>query len=122
MTVCADTTYNGGTDVFSNALLTVCADTTYNGGTDVFISAIGVQIADLEGNGRLGCTVFEDFDGHGVQDPGEPGEPGVGVLVTDRQGQEHPVTTNHDGDCSLSLPADPRRPTSAPPRCHPPPC
>ena len=36
--------------------------------------------------GSIGDTVWQDDDGDGVQDPGEPGIPGVTVLLKDEQG------------------------------------
>lgn len=106
----------GGQYLFSN--LAPCADysvvvdpsTVPSGLTVATYDLDGVAtpgaIADLEsgenrrdvdfgfvGSARLGDTVFEDLDGDGVQDPGEPGMPGVTVTVT---------WAGPDGDCSTT--------------------
>ena len=36
--------------------------------------------------GGLGDTVWKDLDGNGLQDPGEPGIPGVTAILTDCEG------------------------------------
>ncbi len=46
--------------------------------------------------GSIGDTVFNDTDGDGVQDPGEPGIPGVTVIVTGPNGTTT-VVTGTDG-------------------------
>jgi hypothetical protein len=47
--------------------------------------------------------VFEDTDGNGVQDKGEPGLRGVVVVVTDSAGVLHTVTTDHTGAYSVTV-------------------
>lgn len=51
--------------------------------------------------------VFEDEDGDGVQDPGEPGLSGVTVTVTDSLGGVHTLTTDANGDWRVDIPAGP---------------
>ena len=47
--------------------------------------------------GSIGDTVFNDTDGDGVQDPGEPGIPGVTITVTNGDGDVTTVVTGPDG-------------------------
>ncbi len=46
------------------------------------IGAIDIELAD--NCASIGDTVFEDLNGNGVQDPGEPGIPGVVVVLYDQ--------------------------------------
>ncbi len=53
---------------------------------------------------KLGDTVFEDFDGDGVQDPGEPGIPGVKLNLVGPQGRVvRMATTDPDGKYSFNV-------------------
>lgn len=63
-----------------------------------------VQIP-IVGNATLTGRVFLDYDGDGVQDPGEPGAVGVPVLVTDSTGVTQTVFTNANGDYIATVPA-----------------
>jgi uncharacterized repeat protein (TIGR01451 family) len=58
----------------------------------------------VETTGVLTGHVFADYDGDGVQDPGEPPLPGVEVAVTDSAGTTVVVTTDGNGDWSLVVP------------------
>ncbi len=49
--------------------------------------------------------VFEDENGNGVQDPGEPPLTGVTVEVTDSLGHVHVLTTDENGDWRVDIPA-----------------
>lgn len=48
--------------------------------------------------GAVTGTIFLDSDGDGVRDPGEPGMPGVSVIVTASNGQTFLVTTDANGN------------------------
>ncbi|HFQ62503.1 MAG TPA: hypothetical protein ENK39_09440, partial [Epsilonproteobacteria bacterium] len=50
-------------------------------------------------------TVYEDTDGNGVQDAGEPGIPNVTVTITDRFGEEQNLTTDANGNYAANVPA-----------------
>jgi hypothetical protein len=47
--------------------------------------------------------VFEDTDGNGVQDEGEPGLTGVRVVVTDSAGVMYTLTTDRTGAYSVTV-------------------
>ncbi len=47
-------------------------------------------------------SVWDDLDGDGVRDPGEPGIPGVTVTLTDAQGRVVTTTTDANGDYSFT--------------------
>jgi hypothetical protein len=49
--------------------------------------------------------IFEDANGNGVQDGGEPDLPGVDVVITDSLGGIQTVTTDANGDYSATVPA-----------------
>jgi|GEM_PF-6452990 len=51
--------------------------------------------------GSIGGVVFDDANGNGVQDPGEPGIGGVVVTVTDSNGNTFTTVTNADGSYSF---------------------
>ena len=55
--------------------------------------------------GDLYGLVFEDQNGNGTNDPGEPGIAGVDVLVTDFIGGERTVTTAANGIYTANVPA-----------------
>lgn len=52
----------------------------------------------LRATGIIGDTVFNDFDGDGIQDPGEPGLGGVTVTLTDASGIPRTVVTDANGN------------------------
>ncbi len=47
-----------------------------------------------DGSGQIGDLVWEDLDGDGIQDPGEPGLGGVNVTLLDCAGNEVTMTTS----------------------------
>ncbi|WP_394940460.1 SdrD B-like domain-containing protein [Psychromicrobium sp. YIM B11713] len=57
--------------------------------------------AGLVFRGSIGDTIWVDRNGNGVQDPGEPGVPGVKVTLVDKDGNPipgiKPVVTDKDG-------------------------
>jgi hypothetical protein len=75
--------------------VTVVAGTSTDAGTD------GYQLP-----GTLTGHIFEDSDGDGTQDVGEPDLAGVDVVITDSQNGSSTVTTDASGDWNAtSLPA-----------------
>ncbi|HEY79663.1 MAG TPA: hypothetical protein EYP25_01090 [Anaerolineae bacterium] len=55
--------------------------------------------------GFLQINKFEDVDGDGVQDPGEPAWPGVPMIITNAYGDMDTCTTDANGECLfLDLP------------------
>ncbi|HEX6882097.1 MAG TPA: SdrD B-like domain-containing protein, partial [Planctomycetota bacterium] len=48
-----------------------------------FLLAVPREGTGADCTGRIGNFVWHDLDGNGIQDPGEPGLPGVRVLLTD---------------------------------------
>ncbi|GBC61613.1 hypothetical protein DENIS_2575 [Desulfonema ishimotonii] len=72
----------------------VTVGTTADAGNDGFQPR-----ATVEGH------VFEDRNGNGIQDDGEPNWPGVDVVITDSQGETQRVTTGSDGNYSADIPA-----------------
>ena len=69
---------------------------TGNAGSD------GYQPAGSSGpSGTVTGVVFLDLNGNGTQDPGEPGIPGVTVLLTTSTGQVIPGTTDANGVYSM---------------------
>ena len=58
-------------------------------------------------NGSIGDTVFNDVNGNGVQDPGEPGISGATVTLTPSEGPPQTTTTDANGNYTFSnLPND----------------
>ena len=57
--------------------------------------------------GKVKGTVFEDTNGNGVQDPSEPGLPGVDVVITDSEGNVFTLTTDATGMYMAEVPAGP---------------
>ncbi|OQB28039.1 MAG: Serine-aspartate repeat-containing protein D precursor [Chloroflexi bacterium ADurb.Bin180] len=47
--------------------------------------------------GAIGDTVWLDYDGNGVQGPGEPGLPGVVITMVDQFGHTYTTTTDANG-------------------------
>ena len=74
------TTANAGSDD------TVDSDADSSGETSVFNLTPGVNDLSIDAGivqaATVGDTVFEDIDGDGIQDAGEPGLPGVTVTLT----------------------------------------
>ncbi|PQJ21330.1 hypothetical protein BST93_00085 [Nonlabens tegetincola] len=62
-------------------------------------------VTPLDQNGILNGLVFEDLNGDGVQDAGEPGLGGVDVVITDSNGVVQVVTTQPDGSWSVVVPS-----------------
>ena len=65
-------------------------------------------VAEFDGflagtTGLLQGLVFEDLDGDGVQDDGEPGLEGMNVFITESLGATQTVTTNSNGTYSVVL-------------------
>ncbi|MGF1674159.1 MAG: SdrD B-like domain-containing protein, partial [Rivularia sp. (in: cyanobacteria)] len=57
----------------------------------------GIRMTGLPGS--IGDTVFNDTDGDGVQDEGEPGIPGVQLTLRDSEGRDFgTTTTNQNGN------------------------
>ncbi len=54
--------------------------------------------------GTVTGRLFQDTDGNGVQDPGEPGLSGVSVVITDSSGATQTVVTNANGDWTATVP------------------
>jgi hypothetical protein len=53
--------------------------------------------------GTVTGRVYQDSDGNGTQDQGEPGLPGVDVLITDSVGENQTVITDANGDYDASV-------------------
>ncbi|MBM3187602.1 MAG: hypothetical protein FJZ90_02650, partial [Chloroflexi bacterium] len=68
-------------------------------GTTTFLGADGYQP-----RGQVTGIVFEDTDGDGVQDPGEPGIGDVTVVITDSLGVTQTVTTDPTGHYTATVP------------------
>ena len=60
---------------------------------------------NVPANGTIEGVVYDDVNGNGVQDAGEPGLGGVDVVVTDVNGDTQTVTTDADGNYTVSVPA-----------------
>ena len=52
--------------------------------------------------GAIGDTVWLDYDGNGVQGPGEPGLPGVVITMVDQFGHTYTTTTDANGDYTFT--------------------
>ncbi len=94
-------------DVQDNALP---AGSTLSFGTDpttvvVTAGATSTDINGYRGPGTVTVTVYNDANGNGVQDIGEPGSPNVQVRITDSAGAPRLVTTGPTGTVSVSVPA-----------------
>ena len=75
-------------------------DFTITGGATTATTPVGYQQV-----GTVSGHVFNDRNGNGAQDPGEPNLPGVGVVVTDSNGTTRTVSTDASGDYSTTVPA-----------------
>ncbi|MFN8498615.1 MAG: SdrD B-like domain-containing protein [Anaerolineae bacterium] len=71
------------------------------GGTAV--ANFGDQQAPTQGNGNVTGNVFNDLNGDGVRQPGEPGIPGVTVTLKDGAGNTVGTTTT-DPNGNYSFP------------------
>ena len=87
-TMAPGATLTAGTDPTN---VTVVAAASTDAGTD------GYQL-----QGTLTGHVFQDDDGDGTQDAGEPDLAGVDVVITDSQSGSHTVTTDASGDWSAT--------------------
>jgi hypothetical protein len=89
---------------------TLPAGVTQTQGTDPTTVTVpsGGTASDIDGyqppTGTVSGHVYEDTNGNGVQDPGEPDLPGVDVIITDSNGDTQTVTTDVDGDWSATVP------------------
>lgn len=54
--------------------------------------------------GKIKGVVYEDTNGNGVQDPGEPGIRNVSVVITDSSGASQTVTTTRNGMYMATVP------------------
>lgn len=94
-----------------------------NQGTDTIVSNVAEATVRIEPDADFDCTdilgkVFDDKNGNGVQDEGEPGLPGVRVvtvagdlITTDAQGRYHitcPMIANADRGSNFILKLDTR--------------
>lgn len=61
----------------------------------------GTAFAQDQPTGYIGGIVFNDLNGDGVQQNGEPGIPNVDVMVKGPDGQAHPFPTSNDGIWNL---------------------
>lgn len=69
-------------------------------------SNVGIQIGFQQRNSSIGDTVFDDLNGNGVQDAGEPGLGGVQMVLTRPDGSTVFTTTDANGNYLFgSLPA-----------------
>ncbi|MBX3010173.1 MAG: DUF11 domain-containing protein [Caldilineaceae bacterium] len=67
----------------------------------------GGSASDINGyelQGQLYGHIFEDINGNGVQDNGEPDLPNVDVIVTDTFGVTQTVTTDGNGNYTATVP------------------
>jgi uncharacterized repeat protein (TIGR01451 family) len=94
-----------------------------NNGSSVIVSNTAQATVRIEPDADFDCTdilgkVFDDRNGNGVEDDGEPGLPGVRVvtvagdlITTDRQGRYHitcPAVPNEERGSNFILKLDPR--------------
>ncbi|MBW7884061.1 MAG: DUF11 domain-containing protein, partial [Caldilineaceae bacterium] len=54
--------------------------------------------------GTLAGLIYQDTNGNGTQDPGEPGLPGVTVIITDSLGITHTALTDANGIYTATMP------------------
>lgn len=81
---------------------------TVGDGSDTVTAVVNSSVA-VEGNGyyfpgTVNGSLFSDTNGNGVRDPGEPGLEGINIIITDSLGDQHIVTTDEDGNWSVSVP------------------
>jgi hypothetical protein len=79
------------------------------GSVDVPVGGVGVENAgylpSLPQEGTVIGHVYEDSNGSGTQDAGEPDLPNVSVEVTDANSEMQTVVTDGSGDYSATVPA-----------------
>ena len=86
-------------------------DSVQTGGTDptdVNVTAGGTFFEENNGYNVPGTVeghIYDDLNGNGVQDPGEPDLAGVDVVITDENGNTQTVTTDANGNYSADVPA-----------------
>src|SRR5262249_24698648 len=51
--------------------------------------------------GSIACTVFNDLNGNGVRDAGEPGQSGVAIQLRNAAGQVLTAASDSSGNCSF---------------------
>ena len=61
------------------------------GGTGTDVDGFQLPVGKIEG------TIFQDEDGDGAKDPGEPGIVGVAVVITDSNNETFTLTTDENG-------------------------
>ena len=95
------------TDPALNGFTRVPNDTTVNPGgnnpTPITVVNGNNSAGDdpFRNEGSVKERVFQDTNGNGVQDPGEPGLPGVTVRVTDSGGKVQTGVTDANGDVTI---------------------
>ena len=97
------------TDIVESTLPEGSVQTVGTDPTTVDVPAGGTA-TDLDGfepTGKIVGIVFEDTNGNGVQDPGEPGIPNVSVEITDSSGSKQTVITSATGMYSATVPTGP---------------
>jgi uncharacterized repeat protein (TIGR01451 family)/fimbrial isopeptide formation D2 family protein len=60
---------------------------------------------DCPCNATINGLKFDDLNGNGVRDPGEPGLPNWTIKVTDSSGNTQTITTDSQGNYSITVPA-----------------
>ncbi|MFN2261236.1 MAG: gliding motility-associated C-terminal domain-containing protein, partial [Psychroflexus sp.] len=73
--------------------------------TDVSLNQSYSEIDGFYETGELSGHIYYDDNGNGTQDANEPDMPNIDVEVTDALGETQIVTTDENGNWSLSLPA-----------------
>jgi len=69
--------------------------------------AAGGTATDSNGfqiTGKVKGVIFEDTNGNGIQDPGEPGIEGVGIVITNSKAAMQTVTTDATGMYMAEVP------------------
>ncbi|MCI5140616.1 MAG: hypothetical protein D3909_02585, partial [Candidatus Electrothrix sp. ATG1] len=92
---------------------TLPGGSTQTQGTDPTVVTVvaGETATDIDGYqppadvGTVTGLIYEDTNGNGSQDAGEPGIPGVAVEVTDSDGNVQTVTTDANGNYTALVPA-----------------
>ena len=76
--------------------------TNPDGLSDTYVGAIEVTGTNPPAEfGDISVHVFDDLDGDGIEDGGEPGLAGVDVSVVDSAGAPHDLSTSASGDATL---------------------
>lgn len=66
--------------------------------------AVSVPISGYHFPGIINGSLFSDTNGNGVRDPGEPGLPNVGIVITTSLGATINIDTDTNGNWSASVP------------------